>query len=130
MRGLTTAGRLSSALKKLDNKTLCGCLPRMIARVLNIFFSRQCFFIKLRLYNIPKLSTHNKVIFNVVFNLDVTDFCIFVRFYVAKTFISSGSFSTTGTLAIVSWRKTLQCVVYIIKHSSVNFKYDVVSSCR
>jgi len=26
--------------------------------------------------------------------------------------------------------RKLRCVIYIIKHSSVNFKSDVVSSCR
>lgn len=49
-RGLTTAGRLSSALKKLDNETLCGYLPRVIARVLNIIrfwmFFRKIAFVK------------------------------------------------------------------------------------
>lgn len=82
------------------------------------------------MYNIPKLFTHNKVIFNAVFNLDVTDFLSYSQDFISPKLSSLQGVFLPQMLSQLSLGGKLQCVVYIIKHSSVNFKCDVVSSCR
>lgn len=139
-RGLTTAGRLSSALKKLDNEAPCGCLPRAIARALVMMISfardvaggaspfRKNYVCKIFQSRLASCGFSFHLIESPLWSTLITDFCnrpypvISAKMTFHRDSLSLAreglAIHTRGTMVSqLALGRELQRVIYIIKHT-------------